>query len=81
MFRAQFFGFLLIFILVFFTDDRLEPRRPPVLRRGGVAEHLRLPREDQEGPRATRDVLRLQVGGRLPLQGAAETEEKVSHRK
>ena len=45
-----------------------------------MAEHLRLPGQDQEGPRAARHVLRLQVGRRLPLQGEAQAEEEVAHR-
>ena len=65
--------------LGFFSEHRPEPRGPAVLRRRGVAEHLRLPGEDQEGPRAARHVLRLQDGRRLPLQGAAQAEEEVHH--
>lgn len=57
--------------------DRPEPGRSFVLRRRRVAQHLRLPRQDKEGPRAARDVLRLQVGRRVPVQGKAAAEEET----
>lgn len=53
------------------------PRRSALLRWRRVAQHQRLSRQDQEGAGAARDVLRLQVGGRLPVQGALAAEEKA----
>ena len=67
------------FLLFFLAEHRPEPRRPVVLWRRGVAQHLGLPGEDQEGAGAARHVLRLQDRRRLPLQGETQAKEKVHH--
>lgn len=42
-----------------------------------MAQHFRLSGQDKERFGATRDVLRFQIGGRVPLQRTTATEEKA----
>ncbi len=44
-----------------------------------MAQHLRFPGQNQERFGTARNVLRIQVCCGIPLQGKAETEEKVNH--
>ena len=77
MFTAQYM--LTPYILP--SANRPESRRPAVLRRRGVAQHLRLLGQDQEGSGAPRNVLRIQDGRRVPMQGEAQAEEEINHSK
>lgn len=46
-----------------------------------MAQHLRLPGQNQEGFGTACNVLRIQICCGIPVQGKTEAEEKVNHSK
>ena len=57
--------------------NRSEPGRSALLRGRWVAQHFRLFGQNQKGPRAPCNVLRLQERRRLPLQGEVAAKEEA----